>query len=109
MIRWPWVSRLAFDLVCAERDRYIAMLDRFATANVRIERAKVGLPEVEKDPKRPDPMPSTLRDKCMKFGSALSQQNMLSLCERRHSGGVSWEQVEREFDNGLSAARVEDE
>lgn len=112
-MRWPWVSRRAYDDMRESRDVYREALRehilRAMGLRQSIERAEAGLPERPREPKEPDPMPSTLRAKCMKFGSAVAQQNMISLCERAYALKKNWVIVEREFDAGLAASRVQDE
>jgi predicted transglutaminase-like cysteine proteinase len=46
-MRWPWVSRLAFDAVCNERDYLRAELSKQREHAVRLERAATGLSELQ--------------------------------------------------------------
>ncbi len=62
-MRWPWVSRRAFDLAIDERDRLREQNLYLTDSVVRITRREAGLPEIPRELKPPpDPMPRALRE-----------------------------------------------
>lgn len=106
-MKWPWVSRRAYDEVCADRDWTREVLRQHILHALGVKttqvRAEAGLPETPREPKERDKMPRTLRDKIMKFGSVIVQQDLLSRAERRREQLPSWVEVEAEFDAGMVA------
>ena len=45
-MRWPWVSRLAYDCVCSERDILRRQVESMGDQLVRMKRVEMGMREV---------------------------------------------------------------
>lgn len=54
-MRWPWVSRVAYDDMRDERDRLLALVERLTDQIVRIERRAHGMSELPAEPRKPRP------------------------------------------------------
>jgi hypothetical protein len=120
-MRWPWVSRRAYDLSVRmleelrhrydvtvqsydrERTRLTEELDRLADQNAqliehlkRMDRVEHGLGETPRQLKQPEPMPRALVDHIRAYAGRSTQKMMRDQAYRRHARGESWESIMRE-------------
>ena len=107
MIKWPWVSRLAYDTVAAERDRLRDQNDKLIDHITRIDRASQGLTETPRQPKpQQEPMPAELREYIMSFPNKGYQSMMWKAAwDRRLKHHESWDEITKDVlkedaDNG---------
>jgi len=91
LIRWPWVSRRAYDVLVDERDRLRTQNDMLLDHVKRIDRTEHGLGELPR-PQRPvvDPMPTELRKHIEGFADPRVRKTIRDQCYRRHASGVKW-------------------
>jgi len=93
-MRWPWVSRLAYETVCAERDRLMAQNDTFVAHLTRMDRVDRGLSETARIPRAAlVPMSPELRGYIDAFASPAIRKAMRDQAYRRHASGQSWETI----------------
>ena len=92
-LRWPWVSRLAFDAVSAERDRLLAENARLLDHVTRMERADRGLSEVPRQPRPPmEPMPRDLAEHIAGYDNPTVRVELRRTCFRR-ARNESWDAI----------------
>ena len=94
-MRWPWIGRLAYDALCADRDRLLATTVPMATFTVlcaerdhlrgevnrlvdhltRLERWERGMPETVRPDRKPiEPMPNDIAEYVNGFGKQIRTQ-----------------------------------
>lgn len=96
-MNWPWVSRLAYDAVCAERDRLLVQNAALMKHTVAMDRVEHHLPEKERPLREPlDPMPVKLRDYCNGFQTAALRKQQRDLAIKRRLAGEPWDAIERD-------------
>jgi len=97
-MRFPLVSRLAFDVVAAERDHLRAENARLSEALTRIGRHEAGMTEEPRAP-RPvvEPMPESLKEHIAKWGSRDLRKQQTTEAYRRHVRGVPWTTIEADI------------
>lgn len=94
-MRWPWVSRLAYEAVVSERDHLRAETTRLTEAMTRISRREVGLPETPKEPRAPmTPMPKELADYIRGFAGQSIQKSMRDTAYRMAAAGRPWPEIQ---------------
>lgn len=104
----PWVSRLAYDAVCSERDRLRLQLDSLLDHVKRTDRLEHGVSEVPRPPRPPlEPMPHSLREKLDGWSNASIRREERNQCFRRHAQGVSWAQIEQEVDARINLPQTQ--
>jgi hypothetical protein len=93
-MRWPWVSRLAYDTVAAERDWLRTDVERLQDALTRISRREVGLPEAPREVRpQVEPMPAELAQYVLGFANPETRRMaQRGLYEQRLKTG-SWQRV----------------
>ena len=100
-MKWPWVSRLAYDAVVSERDHLRIQLNQMALdrASVvaqltRISRREAGLPETPKEARKPmEPMPPALVEYIRGFAGQSLQKSMRDQAFIRCAKGESWDSI----------------
>lgn len=95
-MRWPWVSRLAYEAVADERDRLRAVVDRLTDDLVRLARKEHALPErrpEQRPANRPKPLPTELRNLISGFGSPVVQAQMEHEVRNAIRGGANAEDL----------------
>lgn len=100
-MKWPWVSRLAYDAVVSERDHLRIQLNQMALdrASVvaqltRISRREAGLPEIPREARPPlTPMPPELVEYIRGFAGQSLQKTMRDQAYIRNAKGESWESI----------------
>lgn len=100
MIRWPWVSRLAYDQVRGERDRLLADVERLdarvaslVDQVVRIQRSTQGMTEVPREQRQMQPMPSEIREIVMSAGDSRIRAMQIREAWRRYQEAGDWNVV----------------
>lgn len=100
-MRWPWVSRLAFDVVCAERDSWRAKAEVLTDAMLRLKRVEMGLREVPRpapkaDLQKPVEVPEQVRrlyeGRCQ---SPAIERVIEEQAVEMFKGGAPWAEVAR--------------
>jgi hypothetical protein len=98
-MRWPWVSRLAFEEVQYERDRLQARVDELVGHVVRMDRVALGRPEVATDRRAaPEPMPKKLREMIDDWSEPTRTQ-LLQEAVAAYNKRRSWEPVVKQFED----------
>jgi len=93
-MRWPWVSRLAFDMACTERDRLREQNDQLTESLIRMERFKAGMAETPRPAKRAtEPMPRELFEYYKGWKNPSIRKDMIDRAIRRHSRGEAWPSI----------------
>jgi hypothetical protein len=97
-VRWPWVSRAAFDVVVDERDRLRGQVEKLQEHVIRMDRVEHGTSEVPREP-RPamEPMPKELLEYCNSYGDARIRKTMRDAAFKQHRQGVPWSQIKLEI------------
>lgn len=91
-MRWPWISRAAFDVVCADKDRLLTLVESLAARFYRLERVEAGLPEKEPQERtQAIPWDGELEHAVMAWGSHAAQQRQMA--QRRLREGWSRDSV----------------
>ena len=100
-MRMPFVSRRAFDLVCADRDRALTMVgeERARLAQlqdqvVRIARREMGMSEEPRQPRpKEEPMPQDL----VRYFRGLHPPSLGKAqrdeARKRHRDGLPWDEI----------------
>lgn len=97
-MRWPLVSRLAFDVVVSERDHLRTENARLSESLVRIGRHEAGMAEQPRPARPPiEPMPDTLKDYIAKWGSHDLRKSQTTEAYKRHIRGVPWTTIEADL------------
>jgi hypothetical protein len=97
-LRWPWVSRLAYETVADERDRLREKNDELMAHIVRMDRLEHGVGEVPRGPKKPrEPMPRRLMRHLKSFDNSAMAHELIEQCVGRHRTGESWESIESDM------------
>ena len=100
-MKWPWVSRLAYENMVSERDHLRMQLSQMALdrASVvaqltRISRREAGLPETPKEARKPmEPMPPALAEYIRGFAGQSLQKSMRDQAYIRCAKGESWDSI----------------
>ena len=93
-MRWPWVSRRAYELLLEEREFLRGQIE----ALTRISRASHGLPEEPRKPKtkRPtDPVPVEILELIAGFGSGPVQSMIRGQVETMREAGTPYGEIEK--------------
>lgn len=101
-MRWPWVSRRAYELLAEMLERERLRVDQLTDALIRLERKAAGLPErvPPTRPKRePEPMPSPLYDQIQGFANPSIRDFLMDQAFKERGRGRPWpEPVKRTTD-----------
>jgi len=98
-MKWPWVSRRAYDLVVEERDYLRQQVERLQEHHQRIDRIEHGVAEVPRRERPPmQPIPKSFLDKLNAWASPAICKANRDAAFRRHAQGVSWDVIEVEYD-----------
>lgn len=93
-MRWPWVSRLAFEVVRDERDRLAAQNAELTEALTRMKRWQAGMAEQVQPSREPDePPPPELYELVRGFESEAMRRNVIDDAHRAHKRGTPWDHV----------------
>ena len=96
-MKLPWVSRLAFDAVSAERDRLLADNAKMLDSLVRLQRIEHGVAETPRVARPPEePIPREILDFCSGFDDPRVGKRIRDECFRAHArGNESWESIKQ--------------
>jgi hypothetical protein len=100
-VRWPWVSRLAFDAVREERDRLarereqlLDQVGRLADHRLRMDRVDRGLGEHPRPPKpEPEPMPEEVEALIQRWDNGTIRDQLRMDAEAMYRKVGSWDRV----------------
>ena len=93
-MRWPWVSRLAYDTVRGESDRLREQNAQLLAHITRMDRVEHGLGETPRPERLAlQPMPGELKAYIASFATPAIQKTMRDQAYRRHAKGQSWETI----------------
>lgn len=100
-MKWPWVSRLALELVREERDRLRLLNDKLIEATERLARRQAGMSELPRQPspvpKKREPIPDRIEEVIGLFASEAVRVNLREQLHIRRAHGDSWEMLEQEL------------
>lgn len=102
-MRWPWVSRIAYDLLLDERDRLRAKNDNWEDHVRRVKRKEKGMTELPAEKKVPlEPIPGEIERIIQKFGSEATRQGVRNnVLMARHRQGQPWSKIQQTLENSL--------
>lgn len=107
-MRLPFVSRLAFDLVCAERDQLRAQNAKLTDDLVRIQRVRQGMREIPRPQPKPQAngpikIPPEVQELIDGFNSKAVRDGLERDAETMHRGGAPWTEVRAALERQLFA------
>lgn len=99
-MRWPWVSRTAYDLLVNERDHLRAETAALRAEIVAIKRVGMGMRETPRERKKranamPEVPPEVRRYYEGRFQSSASEAEIERQCQEMALKGAPWEEVGR--------------
>jgi len=93
-MKWPWVSRRAFDMVTDERDRLRAQNESLIDALTRMQRFQMGMTEKPKENGRKmEPMPAPLKAHFDAIGNRSIRQHQMAEAYRRYAREGTWKGI----------------
>lgn len=104
-MRWPWVSRLALELVSQQRDRLEAensvlakRVAELTDAITRMQRFNLGMPETPRKPAPPpEPMPEDIQALVMAAGDPRIRAMQIQAAYHYRERYGSWQRVRDEL------------
>lgn len=102
-MRWPWVSRVAYDLVVEERDRLMHKNDNWEDHVRRTDRKDRGMTELPTKKKEPmEAIPASLEYVIGKFASESTRQLLRNQARiARVREGKTWSGIQAELEASL--------
>lgn len=95
-MRWPWVSRRAYDVVLDELKRLRDRNDRLTDVLERIARREQGMPEVPRDKRDPpEKIPHAVKEVIRLWGNPATQRMLEKRVREMRKDGKSWKEIER--------------
>ena len=97
-MNWPWVPRLAYEGVVADRDRLLAQNKELLDHITRMDRVEHGMTEVPRQQRPPtEPIDKELLAFINSHGSPEIRNQMLEEALRRHhKHGVPYSEIKRD-------------
>jgi hypothetical protein len=94
-MKWPWVSRRAYDTVVEERNYLRDQMAWLLMHVQRMDRVEHGVPEAPRMP-RPvlEPIPRSLLSFIDEFNSPSIRKEIRDRCFQRHARGEPWSVIE---------------
>ena len=90
-MRWPWVSRRAYDAVVDQKDALLNQNSKLIDHLSRKSRFEAGMSETPRPPsKAREPMPEVLRENIAGGADSSMRRMRRTELERRYSRGESW-------------------
>ncbi len=94
-MKWPWISRRAYDIVLDERDRLRAVNDQLTEHLVRMHRVEHGVAYTPRPPRAPvEEMPKSLVDYFAGLGGTPTAKHLEREVKNRHRAGESWASIQ---------------
>ncbi len=94
-MRWPLVSRRAYDVLLDERDRLRAANDQLTEHLVRMHRVEHGVAETPRAPRPPvEEMPKSLVDYFDGLGNTAMARQLKREAANLHTRGESWPSIQ---------------
>ena len=84
-MRWPWVSRLAYDVVSDECARLRRVNDELTDHLARLVRVEHGLPERKTEPRKVVPMPPEIRELIDRWGTGPTRNAQMMAAQKLHA------------------------
>ena len=103
-MKWPFISRTAYDLLINERDRMREQVDDLQDHVQRITRRQEGMTESPREAKRPiEAIPPELEAIIMRFGSEQTRTDMRNQARiSRHRDARAWSEITAELEESLA-------
>ena len=93
-MRWPWVSRAAFDLLLDERNRLRKQNDDMLDSVTRVRRKEAGMPESSvRQREVVEDLPPEVVRYIMGFESEIMQHGVEDDVRRARKNGTSWAEI----------------
>jgi hypothetical protein len=93
-MKWPWVSRRAYDAVVDQKDVLLDQNSKLIEHLSRKSRFEAGMSETPRPPpKMREPMPEVLRDNIAGGSDSSMRRMRRTELERRYSRGESWDAI----------------
>ncbi len=93
-MRWPWVSRRAYDTVIDQKDALLDQNSKLIEHLSRKSRFEAGMSETPRPPpKVREPMPEALRENIAGGADSSMRRMRRTELERRYSRGESWDVI----------------
>jgi hypothetical protein len=93
-MKWPWVSRRAYDAVIDQKDVLLDQNSKLIEHLSRKSRFEAGMSETPRAPvKVREPMPEVLRDNIAGGADSSMRRMRRTELERRYSRGESWDVI----------------
>ena len=93
-MRWPWVSRRAYDAVVDQKDALLDQNSKLIDHLSRKSRFEAGMSETPRPPpKVREPMPEVLRENIAGGADSSMRRMRRTELERRYSRGESWDVI----------------
>ena len=93
-MKWPWVSRVAFELVVDERDRLRKQNDEMLDSVTRVRRKEAGMPEDHARRRDLDEdLPPEVFRYIRGFENEIMQASVEEDVRRSRKAGTSWEEI----------------
>ena len=93
-MRWPWVSRAAFDLLLDERNRLRKQNDDMLDSVTRVRRKEAGMPESHvRNRELEEDLPPEVFRYIRGFESEVMQANVEEDVRRARKAGTTWEGI----------------
>ena len=97
-MKWPWVSRSAYDLLMEERDRLREQNDELLGTYTRIQRVRSGLRETPKPQPRKvetEKIPAEIEEIVRGFSSFAHRTNIRDQIRGMRANGTPFSEIEK--------------
>tara|TARA_R110000824_G_scaffold241573_2_gene430306 strand:- start:1542 stop:1856 length:315 start_codon:yes stop_codon:yes gene_type:complete len=102
-VKWPLVSRTAYELLLDERDRLRGKNDGWEDHVRRVTRSEQGMTELPTERRSaPEPIPSSLSYIIDKFDSEHTRQGLRNSARlAHHREGKAWSEIQAELEASI--------
>lgn len=114
-MRWPWVSRRAYEVVLDEysraredRDRLMAQITTLTDQIVRIQRFSQGMMETPREPRVAEPMPADIQKQIMSVSDDRIRRMQTREAYKIYGQHRSWDAVRSRMAPGDRVGSDED-
>lgn len=113
-MKWPFISRRAYDLLVEQRNLALQECDRLRQMHVkltdhitRIDRIEHGVSEQPRPPKKElEEMPDKLKRYIDGYGNSSQRGELRRLAKKRYREGTPWDTIRREVMGAQEQDRV---